>query len=130
MAGDVGLAMEVDRLAPTDSGVATRWARAKVGSLMDSLQEGADPESVRQSVVNVSLAFHIVTRYTSLVAVEEFTSAFDPARPFRVANTLPKGSQLMGVLPQGGTHRPLLLLVGVALAAAGAAVLWGVWKWS
>jgi Ca-activated chloride channel family protein len=130
VAGDVGLSMQVNRPAPTDSGVATRWARAKVGSLMDSLHEGADPESVRQSVVNVSLAFHIVTRYTSLVAVEEFTSAFDPARPFQVANALPKGSQLMGVLPQGSTHGPLLLFVGVILAVAGAAFLWGAWKWS
>jgi Ca-activated chloride channel family protein len=128
--GDVGMKMEVDRLAPTDSGVATRWARAKVASLMDSLHEGADQESVRQSVINVSLTFHIVTRYTSLVAVEEFTSAFDPARPFNVAGALPKGSQLMGVLPQGGTHGPLLLLVGVVLALAGAVVLWIAWRWS
>jgi Ca-activated chloride channel family protein len=126
--GEVRIEMPFDVEAPRDSGVATRWARAKVDSLMDSLHEGADPGTVRQTVIAVSLAFHIVSKYTSLVAVEEFPSATGEARTARLANGLPHGSRLLGALPQGGTLEPLLLLIGIALAAAGALLALWLWK--
>ncbi|MDX1388264.1 MAG: VWA domain-containing protein, partial [Acidobacteriota bacterium] len=129
-AGEIGLATEVDRLAPEDSGIATRWARAKVAALTDSLHDGADPDVVRDAVIAVSLDFQLVTRYTSLVAVEDFASALDPSKSVRVANALPKGSQLMGVLPQGGTGRPLLVLIGALLALGGAVFLIAAWRLS
>jgi Ca-activated chloride channel family protein len=108
-----------------ESGVATRWARARVGSLMDTLHENADPESVRRAVIGVSIAFRIVTRYTSLVAVEEFPTATGDAVPVKVAGGLPAGSTLTGDLPQGGTGEPLLLLAGIVLAGLGGVLLFG-----
>ena len=110
--------------------MATRWARAKVESLMDTLHENADPESVRRAVIDVSIPFGIVTRYTSLVAVEEFPTATGDAVPVRVANGLPLGPGLPGDLPQGGTAEPLLLLAGIVLAGLGGVVLFYLRFWA
>ena len=105
------------------SGVATRWARAKVRDLTDRLEGGADPVMVRKEVVTVAMAFGIVTRFTSLVAVEDFPSALGDARDTRVPAPLPRGSELVGVLPQGGTLRPLGVVVGLGSILAGLALV-------
>ncbi len=96
--------------ARPDSGIATRWARARVGSLMDSLHEGADPELVRQDVVDVALEFNLVTRFTSLVAVDQSPAA---NRVTRLAANLPKG----------GAGSRLRLLAALIFTAIGLAVL-------
>ncbi len=98
---------------PRDSGIALRWARSRVDGLMDSLHAGADPRAVRAEVVDLALGFHLVTRYTSLVAVEEMPTALGDARTTRMA----------AALPTGGTDRPLKLRVGLILAALGLAAL-------
>jgi Ca-activated chloride channel family protein len=105
--------------AGTGDGVATRWARARVESLMDTLHENADPESVRRAVIGVSIPFGIVTRYTSLVAVEEFPTVTGDTVPVRVASALPFGSTPAGELPQGGTDEPFLLMAGLLLVLFG-----------
>lgn len=108
-AGWLEQVVEFDPSSPRGSGVATRWARAKVAALMDGLHEGADPEAVRREVVDLALEFRLVTRYTSLVAVEDLPSALDASRPVTVA----------AALPQGGTGHGLRLLVGLVLTAMG-----------
>jgi Ca-activated chloride channel family protein len=117
--GPLSFEMLLDESAPRDSGVATRWARAQVASLMADLLSGSDPDSVRARIIQVSKRFHIVTRFTSLVAVEEFPSAVDEARWVRVPNALPSSAGLA----QGGTHDRLLLLTGLLLSLAGGALL-------
>jgi len=108
----------------TGSGVATRWARARVASLMDELHAGGDPAAVRSNVVATGLEHHLVTQYTSLVAVEEIVTAQGPARGAKVANALPHGSQLLsGTLPKGGTDGPLRQALGWASCVLGAAML-------
>lgn len=62
--------------ANSAKGVAALWAADKVAALIDGLHDGADPEAVRARVIEVALKHRLVTRYTSLVAVET-----DPARP-------------------------------------------------
>ena len=57
-------------------GMATLWARAKIAALMDSLHEGADRKEVKAQVLTVALAHHLVSKYTSLVAID-----VTPARP-------------------------------------------------
>jgi Ca-activated chloride channel family protein len=116
--GPLSERIDVPRPAAVRSGVALRWARAKVGMLMDSLHEGADGAMVRREVVAVGLAFQLVTRYTSLVAVEEFISTAGNAARARVANALPAGSEL-GVLPRGGTLQPLFRRLALAVLLAG-----------
>ena len=66
-----------------------------------------------------------MTRYTSLVAVEEFPTATGDTVPVRVASALPSGSTLSGELPQGGTDEPFLLMTGLLLALFGTLFLIG-----
>jgi Ca-activated chloride channel family protein len=112
-AGRIETAADLPTVAERGSGLGIRWARSKVEQLMDSLHEGADPHAVRREVVDIALEFRLVTRYTSLVAVEEVSTALGEARPVRVA----------AVLPQGGTDHPLRLLVGLILLGTGTALL-------
>ncbi len=105
LTSEVSLDASVDQ----DSGVALRWARARIGGLMDSLVEGADPGAVRADVVELALDFHLVTRYTSLVAVEERPSALGASRTVRTA----------AALPIGGTGNPLKLWVGALVSLVG-----------
>src|SRR5437773_1470826 len=121
--GPIGFDLIAEDGNPLESGVAVRWARARVESLTDALHENADPDAVRRAVIDVSTAFGIVTRYTSLVAVEETPSASGDARLVNVRSGLPIGSTLLGDLPQGGTDEPLLFLAGLVLVVTGASLL-------
>ena len=105
----------LDAVVGEESGVALRWARARIGGLMDGLAEGADAGIVREDVIELALEFHLVTRYTSLVAVEQRPSALGASRTVRTA----------AALPLGGTDNPLKLLIGSLLCAAGLLVLAG-----
>jgi Ca-activated chloride channel family protein len=109
----------VDTSSPTGSGIATRWARAKIGSLMDSLHEGADPAMVRREVVDLALDFNLVTAYTSLVAVDQSATALGEARSVRIANAL----------PAGGNDIPLRRLYAIALLGAGLLLLAAARRW-
>ncbi len=53
------------------SGIAKLWAREKIGQQMESLIRGADKDDVRKSVLDVALKYKLVSKYTSLVAIEE-----------------------------------------------------------
>lgn len=124
--GDMARSLSLLPNAPQESGVATRWARAKVADLMDGLHRGADAEQVRNEVIAVGKEYQLVTRYTSLVAVETTPTAAGVAEAKRVANALPHGSTLLGGgslaegdLPSGGTSGPLKLLIGLFLTAVG-----------
>lgn len=115
--------MRVPLRSDTGAGIGVRWARAKVRSLMDSLHEEADPETVRAQVVATAMEFNLVTKYTSLVAVEEQPSSDDAGgRTVRMPNTLPQGSHLLG-LPRGGTLSRLSLLIGLACLGLGLVIL-------
>jgi Ca-activated chloride channel family protein len=57
------------------AGIDKLWARRKIGALTDSLLEGADRAEVRRAVAELGLRHHLVTDYTSLVAVDETPTA-------------------------------------------------------
>ena len=52
------------------AGIDKLWARRKIDSLTDSLLEGANAAEVRRQVTELGLRHHLVTRWTSLVAVD------------------------------------------------------------
>ena len=105
--------MEVDfRKAAVDSGIGTRWARAKIAQAEQSLLHGADPKLVRGDVLDLATRFSLVTRYTSFVVVE------DEAYELEECCCGEDGAE--GELPQGGTLDPLLLAIGVLLTVSGA----------
>ena len=103
--------LPLSRTRPSE-GVAVLWARRKVQSLVDSVHDGADAEEVRQQVVALGLEHHLVTKHTSLVAVD-----VTPARPegaslqsTAVATNLPNGwshAAVFGELPRTATPAPL-----------------------
>ena len=57
--------------ARTGAGVAAVWARAKLSAIEDGQWRGADPARVREAATAHSLAYELVSSYTSLVAVDE-----------------------------------------------------------
>jgi Ca-activated chloride channel family protein len=108
-------------------GASVLWARRKIESLLDSLHEGTDPAEVRKGVVALGLEHHLVTKHTSLVAVDVTPSRPGDAelRSGALATNLPHGWSYEGVfgeLPQTATAAPLHALLAV-LALLAAAVL-------
>lgn len=96
-------------------GVARLWARAKVTALEDQLRDGADAEVIRSQVLDIALRHHLVTRYTSLVAVDK-----TPVRPADVdlasaafANATPTGSLHYA---NGSTSARMQLALAIVLA--------------
>lgn len=56
---------------PGSDDLATLWARGKIEALADSRIFGADPEAIRREAVGLALRYGLLTRYTSLVAVDK-----------------------------------------------------------
>ena len=112
------------------AGLSMHWARAKIASLLDRRRSGSSDDEVRHAVVELALAYHLVSPYTSLVAID-----VTPVRPENEAlhshaleTNLPHGWDYTAVfgLGQGGTEGPLHLALGLTAlllaAALGAAV--------
>ena len=101
------------------AGVGALWARARIGELLDQMRRGRSEDEVRGDVVETALAHHLVSKYTSLVAVDK-----TPVRPAgsgldseQVANLMPHGqggSALTG-FPATATNAMQLLQSGMAL---------------
>lgn len=115
------LALDASTPASTTASVHTLWARSKIQSLLDGIHSGAETEAVRKQVIEVALAHHLVSKYTSLVAVD-----VTPVRPAHaalsenlpVATNLPEGwnyDAVFGQLPQGATPAQWQILTGSLL---------------
>jgi Ca-activated chloride channel family protein len=108
------------------AGVGALWAREKIAALMDEIVRGGDAGQLRAHVVKVALEHHLVSAYTSLVAVDVTpTNMSADARTAIVTTALPQGWQAGGTLPQTATGATLqwmsglvALLLGTLLAAA------------
>ena len=109
-------------------GVSVLWAREKIKTVMDSRHEGVSEEEVKREVVKTALAHHLVSKYTSLVAVD-----VTPTRPAEehldkrlVPNQLPHGSkQFMKLnrLAQTATPGEMNFLIGLLLLLV-ATLIW------
>jgi Ca-activated chloride channel family protein len=107
-------------------GISTLWARRKIEHLIDSRVAGTDETLIRKLVVDTALEHHLVSPYTSLVAVDK-TPVRPTAAPLErrdVANAPPAGAQWQAALPRTATPAPLLRLLGtlVLLLATGLAL--------
>jgi Ca-activated chloride channel family protein len=111
--------------APGSSeGIARLWGREKIESLMDHLSDGGDPKGVEAAVIAVALQHHLVSQYTSLIAVDRTPQGLNASCK---AELLPAGDGPdpadAGTLPQTSTPAPLLLLIGVAVTGVALAAL-------
>ena len=77
----------------TAPGVASLWARAKFAEITDGLTRGEDPVLMRKAALEVALRHQLVTRFTSLVAVDDQVTRPDSAALKRqeIARNLPRG---------------------------------------
>jgi Ca-activated chloride channel family protein len=116
--------------ATPGAGLAVHWARAKIATLVDQRRAAGAPDDLRHTVIALALRHHLVSPYTSLVAVD-----VTPARPADApltwhapATNLPHGWEYEAVFGtgQGATAAPLHLVVGLAalLLAAGFGWAW------
>ena len=90
-------------------GVSKLWARDKISGLMDTLHEGGDANDVRRQVVALGLGHHLVTKYTSLIAVDVTPSRpqAEPLKRRKVPHNLPEGweyDKVFGGVPDNATR--------------------------
>ena len=105
-----------------ERGIHALWAREQIAALQARQAHGAPQEAIRRDVTKLALRHGLVTRWTSLVAVDR-----TPARPRGTDSTtravptqLPAGweyEMVFGALPGTATAAPIHLLAGVALIA-------------
>lgn len=93
---DAELPVEIGEPSP---GIAALWARAKIGDLMDSERRGADQETVRKAVIDTALTHHLVSKYTSLIAVDKTPSRPQTAKlnSEQVPNLMPYGQSVEAI---------------------------------
>jgi Ca-activated chloride channel homolog len=114
------------------AGVGVLWARDKIAALSEALATQGGGDEARGEIVKLALAHHLVSRYTSLVAVDRA-----PARPadedlktMSVPLNLPEGQSYeaifgpaIGELPQGATDSRLHIALGLVFMLAGLLLL-------
>jgi len=109
------------------AGVAALWARAQIERLLDQARRGADPDAIRADIVDTALAHHLVSKHTSLVAVDK-----TPVRPAgsgldseQVANLLPHGQSGVAIfgMTATATNAQLLQLSGLVLLLLALAIM-------
>ncbi|MGZ8853270.1 MAG: marine proteobacterial sortase target protein [Thermoanaerobaculia bacterium] len=107
---------EVHSVAATgvDSGIGRLWGRMKIEALTDEPSDGT-----RQKIIDLGLEHHLVTQFTSLVAVDVTPASSVSQRACEtraVPVNLPAGwGGMEGSLPQTATPAPLLLIAGALL---------------
>ena len=105
-------------------GITTLWARQRAEDLMD-LWRASDEDaraSVRASVISHAIRYRLVTRFTSLVAVEEVVANVGgESRTVAVPTEVPAGMQLDKVFgaPATGTADAFLEMLGIVLLVVG-----------
>ena len=114
-------------LSGDERGTDRLWARRKIASLMDRIGEGADREKVRRDVIEVAVAHHLVSDFSSLVAVDVTpTLARGTVCTARAVPVhLPAGwdyGHVFGEIPQTATPGRLYLLMAAACAAVAIAL--------
>jgi Ca-activated chloride channel family protein len=103
-------------------GAGALWARARIAELMDSERRGGDPAEIRAAVVETAIGHHLVSKYTSLVAVDKtpVRPIDDPLSSEQVVNLMPYGQSTNAIFgfPATATDAPLLRMIGAACLLA------------
>ncbi len=90
------------------AGVGALWGRARIAALMDSERRGAPEVETRSAILQTALDHHLVSKYTSLVAVDK--------TPVRPAEATPGKEQVPNLLPYGQNHRAIFGFPATATA--------------
>ena len=99
-------------VARNSPGVAALWARARIAELSNVERRSDDADGVRAAIVETALQHHLVSKYTSLVAVDKTPArpAGDPLHSDQVPNLLPYGQSANALFgfPAMATYAPWL----------------------
>ncbi len=108
------------------SGIAIHWGQQKISQLMDQGIQEHNNTLLRQSIVNLALKHHLVSRYTSLVAVD-----VTPARPktqglhiHALKTNLPDGMKHEAIFGWPQTATPSILYLFIGSIMIGVAWIW------
>ena len=100
-----------------NTGLDKLWAYRKIQSLEDALLHNTNPAAVEEAITGIALNYSLVTKYTSLVAVEDAVSR-DPLsanlKTASVPNTMAAGNTMQ--YPQGSLGTTLRFLISLLLA--------------
>ncbi|MDJ0758319.1 MAG: marine proteobacterial sortase target protein [Woeseiaceae bacterium] len=93
-------------------GVGALWARARIAELSDAARRGANPDEIRASIVETAMTHHIVSKYTSLVAVDKtpVRPAGAPLSKDQVPNLMPHGQSANAIFGFPATATPAAAL--------------------
>jgi Ca-activated chloride channel family protein len=105
-------------------GITTLWARQRVEDLMDTWRHSDEKgqAEIKSSIVAHAIKYRLVTRFTSLIAVEEVvTNVTGQSNTVPVPAELPAGMQMDKVFgaPATGTADDFLESLGIALLFSG-----------
>lgn len=95
--------------ASDSAGIATLWARARIAELGNRRRRGEDADTIRGEIIKTAISHHLVSRYTSLVAVDK-----TPVRP--VSEVLGK-DHVPNLLPHGQSQQAILGFAATATSA-------------
>ena len=113
--------------ADGDNALSVLWAREQIAALMERMREGAPEAEIRDAVTTLALEHHLVSRFTSLVAVDRTPARTEAAlKSASIATNLSEGWTYEGVygeLPRGATGLRLDVLLGTLLLLM-ATLLW------
>jgi Ca-activated chloride channel family protein len=75
------------------SGLSKLWARERIGTLSRQMHFGGDGEPLKAAIIDLALKHHVVTEFTSLVAVDDevVRSAGSPGHVEQAATSAPVG---------------------------------------
>jgi len=120
--GSWGAEMSVNIIEPAP-GIAALWARARIGELMDDRRRGTDEETVKKSIIETALTHHLVSKYTSLIAVDKTPTrpAGDNLDSEMVPNLLPYGQSVGAIygFPATATGAGAYIASGLSLMMLG-----------
>jgi Ca-activated chloride channel family protein len=110
-------------IAEDSPGIAALWARARIGELMDVERRASEPGEIRSTILATALAHHLVSKYTSLVAVDKtpVRPSNDPLNSEQVPNLMPYGQSTNAIFgfSATATDAPALRRIGfMALLSA------------
>jgi len=99
-------------------GIGALWGRARIGELMNAERRRGTSNEMRAAVVATAMEHHLVSKYTSLVAVDKtpVRPAGDPLTSEQVPNLLPYGQNMNAIFgfPATATSAPWLRQTGIA----------------
>jgi Ca-activated chloride channel family protein len=97
------------------SGLSKLWARGRIGTLSRQMHFGGDREPLKAAIVDLALKHHVVTEFTSLVALDDevVRSAGSPGHVEQAATSAPVGGAWATVgFAKTATTAPVWLCAG------------------